>query len=522
MRLLPAAGVALAFWLIVHDAGAQPSVSSLVEKLESTNKRARLQAVSELGNRGKGARSMTPALVAHIDKEKDPQIQLQAVKALAQIGAHADLQALLEHADNGVRKQAIWGLGAIGPDAKRAVPELTKLLKDRDSTVRGLAAQSLGEIGLQSQEDARELLTLLSDAHPEVRLRAQHVLMSAGAVSIPALESMLGEREPAWVRIAILQILACQGPEAKPAAPTLTQMLKDGDPIIRLNTVGALTAIGSAAKESLPALFETLLDKNPQVQAAAFHAVLTIGMEDRQAVSEHLRRTNARGRWAQAQAVPVPVLIQKLKDGDANVRLAAAFALGQRGKEAESAIGALKGLANDADPQVRNGAQAALARLDQKNREDYLRRTQMEQAKLMRETQQQLAKLQSEQAKIFRESSAGLFKAQKEQFEALQQLRLLPQTFRADVVKFNLDIQRYANTMPKGPSNVPLVVATHDQARQKYIQQLVQMHIAISQSPVEKAAEDWVREQILQLGTEAVPALAQGFKLGIDYRLGFV
>ena len=58
---------------------------------------------------------------------------------------------LLQDKNGAVRLAAAWALGKIGPDAKTAVPALTKLLKDKRSDVRRAAAFSLGEIGPEAK-----------------------------------------------------------------------------------------------------------------------------------------------------------------------------------------------------------------------------------------------------------------------------------------------------------------------------------------------------------------------------------
>ncbi len=522
MRSLATAGVVLALWICTNrNAAAQSPIPNLIRSLESDKKPVRLQAARGLGNCGKGAQAAVPALRSLLEREQDGPVYLQAMKALTQIGAHAELQMLLQHPNPVVRQQAAWGLGVIGPDAKKAVPELIKLLKDQDPMTRGLAAQSLGEIGLQSQEEARALLNLLADPKPEVRLHAQGALMSAGSLSIPALESMLNDKEPTWVRSAILQILACQGPEAKQALPALTRLLKDADAKIRAQAIGTIAALGSAAKDALPDLFESLHDRDMNVQVAAFSATMSIGMEDRRSLAEGLRRANARGRWAIAPTDSVPALTKKLKDTDPNVRQTAALALGQLGKDAEPAAPAMIELLKDENPHVRYAAQQALAQLDQKNRAEYLRRCQLEQAQMLREAQQLKAKLHADQVKIARATNIELARLQSRQVALIQQARLLTLKTSGEWAKFNAENDRIMLFFQKA-RNDPFNVVTQDQAQQAYIQKLVQMHINLSIKADNPAALDWVAEQVLAFGTEAVPALAQGYKQAVDRRLGFV
>ena len=53
--------------------------------------------------------------------------------------------------DENARTSAIDALGAIGPDAKQAIPGLQEFLKDKDKLVRKAAEEALGKIDLEKQ-----------------------------------------------------------------------------------------------------------------------------------------------------------------------------------------------------------------------------------------------------------------------------------------------------------------------------------------------------------------------------------
>ena len=59
----------------------------------------------------------------------------------------------------------------------------------------------------------------------------------------------------------------------------------------------------------------------------------------------------------------VPVLIESLKDVDADVRWSAAIGLGYFGAEAAAAIPALEEAERDTDARVREGARVAISRI---------------------------------------------------------------------------------------------------------------------------------------------------------------
>jgi HEAT repeat protein len=60
----------------------------------------------------------------------------------------------------------------------------------------------------------------------------------------------------------------------------------------------------------------------------------------------------------------VPVLIESLKDGAADIRWSAAIGLGYYGREAVSAVPALQDATKDKDARVREAARVAISRIE--------------------------------------------------------------------------------------------------------------------------------------------------------------
>jgi HEAT repeat protein len=110
---------------------------------------------------------------------------------------------------------AVEVVGAIGPEAKAAIPDLLRILRDEDSYRRALAAETLGKIGQE-----------------------------AGTV-VPALAPLLQERSR-LVRLAAIRALARFGPNAKHAIPPLAALLEDDDEYVSEAAADALTAIDPA------------------------------------------------------------------------------------------------------------------------------------------------------------------------------------------------------------------------------------------------------------------------------------
>jgi HEAT repeat protein len=116
----------------------------------------------------------------------------RAVAVLADIVDDSDLD---EWSADNVSSQCgapvrVWAallLGRLGPDARKAVPALTRALNDRDTFVRDAAASALGRIGPAAKEAAPAFITLLE--------RQNRLASSAGpwsSASRPAARSRHG------------------------------------------------------------------------------------------------------------------------------------------------------------------------------------------------------------------------------------------------------------------------------------------------------------------------------------------
>jgi hypothetical protein len=83
--------------------------------------------------------------------DPDPEVQEKAIRSLGAYGARGrdavtDLLPFLSHERRTLRRAAVWTLGRIGPEAKEAVPDLTKALED-SGEIRRAARWALDQIG---------------------------------------------------------------------------------------------------------------------------------------------------------------------------------------------------------------------------------------------------------------------------------------------------------------------------------------------------------------------------------------
>ncbi len=216
----------------------------------------------------------------------------------------------LAAADFRDRWYAAYMLGALGPDAASAVPALHKVLEKKveHEYVRGMAAWALGRIG--------------PAAEPE----------------IPLLADTMHSRGHLAVRRASVESLGNFAATAKPVVPELVKLLADDDATTRVNTAVALWKIDRHPK-AVPALLEMLRNgASPEPYLAA----------------------TALGQMQPEAAAVAPGLIAALHSSDGDVRRAAARSLGQLGKAAFPALGQAKAL-EDPDPEARRLVIEALA-----------------------------------------------------------------------------------------------------------------------------------------------------------------
>ena len=296
--------------------------------------------------------------------------------------------------------------------------------------------------------------------------------------------------------------------------PKLIKLLNDPEPVVRAQSAAALAAIGDDAKEALPTLLDNLLDSDVQVQMQSFAATIAVGQADNRALLDGLKGANAKGRWATpfvlanglSGKAAVPRLLKDLEGKDIGKRVSAALSLGRIGVDAEPAIPALTRMAKEENKQVRGAAQQALAEMDKKNREAYLEKLRRERADWLQEAKLDIAKFAALNAKNVRQGQKDMLRSQLQKVNPLA-LNQFDQILAAK---------------PLGAKEAKLSVALQNGPQQAYIRQLVQMHIVCSTTKDATLEADWVRDQLGEMGTEAVPAFVEGFNLTQQYNAGFV
>jgi len=409
---------------------AEVALPQLLEVLQGTNWPLKSIAALTLGNVGTNAAIAVPALKQLMNTTLGGT-RTVAAQALWRITRQAPLvlPALVEaleftppnSVETSADPSAALTLAEIGPEAKAAVPALSRLLQAKDQRTRIAAAAALVRIspdtagvaealgaGLQppptgyevmAQRALRELgpkslpvlVKAANDPSPAVRRLAIETLGSLGSgasEAVPLLAVKLADPD-AFVRRAAADALGKMGPESKAAAPQLRIALKDPSGLARAAAAAALIRVDPPAVEAIPVLLE-VMSPNPrepsdpmvvwnvvqEISPAAVPAVLEFlkgapaavaGFQQRDQQKWFRLRENAialLGHMGPNAQAAIPALIEVLDNKRLPHRREAAESLGLIGPAAIAAVPSLKAALVDQDARLRLNSAVALARID--------------------------------------------------------------------------------------------------------------------------------------------------------------
>ena len=281
----------------------------------------------------------------------------------------------LQASDPKARREAVKGLGRLGPKAADAVPALIVALEDQDRGVRIEAAVTLGHIGPRARAAIPALARHLRD--PEefktVRDWAGSALGRIGSDSLQVLVDCLQEDVDRHAYLSAIQLLEKFGPAAAAAIPRLVIALQRDDDEIRFATDRTLVAIGPAAAEAIIPLLDAedpttrlragryLLQFDPRHERSIVILIESLSHED--------FRVRREAAWASEFADPlasptlVMTLVQALHDKEREVREPVAATLSGYGPHARAGIGALIEALRDPEMWVRLHTLDALGKI---------------------------------------------------------------------------------------------------------------------------------------------------------------
>ncbi|MBN1909081.1 MAG: HEAT repeat domain-containing protein [Pirellulales bacterium] len=368
------AGAALAF-RYGYGAKSAPAVAGLTRCITDKDPELHLYAIRALADMGPSAKAAAPVLKSVL-AGKDRDLHMDAARAVWRITGQSDdvlrmCIADLEKSDK--RYSAADQLKELGPRAAPAVPALTKALNDEDWCTRCNVAEALGEMGPKAATAIPALMKVLrSDEDSLVRARAAEALGNIGdARSVPALLAAIKD-EDSFVRAQVVEALGTLGDEK--VVPSLITALEDENDYVVMCAISALESYGHKAKTAVPALIRTVKSdkRNGSFAARALGKIDAEGasvpalIEVLGSSDPTSRRLVADGLllFGRKAAAAEKVLHDGLKDEDTGARIAAAGAYWAVSGKAEEPVRVLRAaVAAPDDSNVLRWATEALAEI---------------------------------------------------------------------------------------------------------------------------------------------------------------
>ncbi len=302
-------------------------------------------------------------LVLKLLEDGEPSVVMPALNTLAEAGAEV-VPALIEAiARPESRYWACLVLAEIGPEAKSAVPTLTKALSDEQPEIRLQAVIALGEIGEAAKSAGAELTKLLADPFPAVRASAVFALGRIGDQSAAAAIVAADKADDPFMHAVSVWAQAKLGPDDARLQSQAVKLLvvslaaeDRGLAQVAARSLADLGATNQAVERELDKLLETsdaaqadriaraLASLGPRVVP---HAQRALKDPDRRAAALQML-----DRLGPDAAPAVPNLVELLKTDDPALKAEVLQILGGIGPQAEPAVAAASTALEDPDRHV--------------------------------------------------------------------------------------------------------------------------------------------------------------------------
>jgi len=224
------------------------------------------------------ADSIASIVVAHADERVS--VRKPAAHALAAVGpeAHHATQALCRFLDDRrapVREAACYALGRIGPDASDALPKLAMLLDDHDFHVRRQCKLAISAI---NDSHSTDVAVRRAEFDADERVRTDHDLFESGEIPLEQTQAArslaeLIKSNDTTERCEAVRSLSHTEQVSENILLHLEEALRDPSPRVREAAAYTIGEIGPDAKPLAPGLLQVLRDKDQDVRKAAFFAI---------------------------------------------------------------------------------------------------------------------------------------------------------------------------------------------------------------------------------------------------------
>lgn len=363
-----AAGACLTYALMYRSCEEEVKFSKeeaevLIKALSDTQDEVKEGAAAALAEAGKYAKPAVPELIKIItDMNTGKSARAAAGDVLSRLGPEAKeaanpLRDVFNNPANHlrVRQSAVKALGAIGDEARCAVPEFIAAVNNKENEPLGLRCSCITALG-NLRADSKEAITALVSAMGEKTKEkeespscdAARALAKIGKPAIPALLDALNDNNEFCSSYAASAIAEMKPEEKKDSTKIILDKLadvlkNDKRENVRDEAVSAVCSFGPDAKDKISDLISILYDKNDylQVRKGVAYEISKLGPDAKKAIPALIKIVST----------------EKEKE-KSDLRALAIAALGElKAKEAESV---LKEVLNDPDYEIRNWAKRAL------------------------------------------------------------------------------------------------------------------------------------------------------------------
>jgi HEAT repeat protein len=167
------------------------------------------------------------------------------------------------------RYAGAYGLIALGPDAKSAVPALITLIEDPQPSIRTTALFAVRELGPVAGDALSSLIKCLQSPEPQDQTDAVECL---GTIHrdpqrvIPILLDYITQHQDPVQRAYAIEAISMFGSDAKVALPMITKFMDDKDMNLQAHALKAFYAIDQEPETILPMLLKKLHGSDSSVR----------------------------------------------------------------------------------------------------------------------------------------------------------------------------------------------------------------------------------------------------------------
>jgi HEAT repeat protein len=267
-------------------------------------------------------------ILRELTKDANGSVRNEAVLALARVDGQdkdvvTELRAMLGQASFPWRDRAVAALGALGPSAKDALPQLMELWRAPSTTPDAQAryADAILAVDKEKGKSVLEALRSQARAGPAYqRFAVLRVLAKHDAKNPELLRDLLElshDQTPYYAGMAF-DVMGELGPQARSAASELRAAVKDANVIKRAKAAAALWKIEGKSDELIPVLTAALSERDPNPPGAYYNGVQRTGA---------IAAAAALGDIGPAARDALPALRQAMKLGNLPLKQSAVAAI---------------------------------------------------------------------------------------------------------------------------------------------------------------------------------------------------